>query len=125
MASRRARKQPPAFQGISCAPAWSGGAEHISLPALIPPRMGRDGKASSAYVHGSQSPSLSPCCPPARSIPGGAQSHPVAPACSPANPSRLPASTRLCIPAPKQQLFPPTVFFFCTPSGSRCNLPPY
>lgn len=41
MASRRARKQPPAFQGISSAPAWSGGAEHISLPAPIPPQDGQ------------------------------------------------------------------------------------
>lgn len=122
MASQRAHKQPPASQGIPCAPAWSGGTEHLSLPALIPPRTGRVGKASSAPMHGSQSPSLSPW-----SIPGeAASSKPPCGTCPcPCKPHPAARKHRPCIPAPKQQLFPLTHYFFCTPSGSRCNLPPY
>lgn len=117
MASQRAHKQPPASQGIPCAPAWSGGTEHLSLPALIPPRMGRVGKASSAHIHSLQNPSLSRCCPPAWSIPGVAvSSKPPCGTCPfPCKPHSAARKHRPCAPAPKQQLFPLTHFFFALP----------
>lgn len=127
MSSQRAHKQPPASQGISCAPTWSGGTEHLSLPALIPPQ---DGQGWQSFIC-SHSQLAEPLAEPLLSSslvnPWGSSElkatlwHLPVPLQTPLSCTQAPA-LRSCS---KAAALPSDSFFFCTPFGSRCNLPPY